>query len=171
IANTYKKITYKNIYPHIDWIFYFSKRGQLEHDFVVHPGGRVPDIQMKSSRSINLKLNENGSLIATSPMGTIKANAPYSIEQSGREVASNFKLKNDILSFDVANYSGTLIIDPTVEWGTYFGGSDDETSYALTTDKWGNVYMAGGTSSLSNIATTGAHQTTYGGGTNYLGAD
>jgi len=170
-ANAYKKITYKNIYPHIDWVFYFNKKGQLEHDFVVHPDGKVADIQIKYSGSTNLKLNADGSLTAHSPMGTITENAPYSIEQSEREVASNFKLENGILSFAVADYSGTLIIDPVLEWGTYFGGSDDETSYALTTDKWGNVYMTGTTGSLSNIATTGAYQITYGGGTNTYGAD
>jgi len=170
-ANAFKKITYKNIYPHIDWIFYFNKKGQLEHDFIVHPGGKVADIQMKYSGSTNLKLNANGSLTAHSPMGTITENAPYSMEQSGREVACNFKLEHGILSFAVADYSGILVIDPILEWGTYFGGSDDETSYALTTDKWGNVYMTGSTGSLSNIATTGAYQATYGGGTNYLGAD
>lgn len=171
IANTYKKITYKNIYPHIDWIFYFNKIGQLEHDFVVHPGGKVADIQMQYSGSTNLKLNAAGRLIANSPMGTITESAPYSREQSGKEVISNFKLEKGILSFAVADYSGTLTIDPILEWCTYFGGSDDETSYALTTDKWGNVYMTGTTGSLSNIATTGAHQATYGGGTNTYGAD
>jgi len=170
-ANAYKKITYKNIYPHIDWVFYFNKKGQLEHDFIVHPGGKVADIQMKYSGSTNLKLNADGSLTAHCPMGTITENAPYSMEQSGKEVASNFKLENGVLSFAVAAYSGTLIIDPILEWGTYFGGSDDETSYALTTDKWGSVYMTGSTGSLSNIVTTGAHQTTYGGGTNAYGAD
>lgn len=51
-------------------------------------------------------------------------------------------------------------------WGTYYGGNlgsgnDYGSSYA--TDASGNVYLVGLTGSTNAIATTGAHQTTYGG--------
>lgn len=51
-------------------------------------------------------------------------------------------------------------------WGTYYGGSGAESSNACATDGFGNVYMAGTTSSGSGgnvIATPGAHQQSYGG--------
>lgn len=52
----------------------------------------------------------------------------------------------------------------TIQWGTYFGGSNVDVVYALTTDAAGNIYAGGDTFSTSNIATAGAHQTVYGGG-------
>jgi hypothetical protein len=49
-------------------------------------------------------------------------------------------------------------------WGTYFGGSSYETSYALYVANNGEVYVGGNTASTVNIASPGAHQTMYGGG-------
>ncbi|MBL7918160.1 MAG: T9SS type A sorting domain-containing protein [Bacteroidia bacterium] len=49
-------------------------------------------------------------------------------------------------------------------WGTYFGGTDVDVSYSVFYDSNGNVYAGGDTFCTSNIASSGAHQTTYGGG-------
>ena len=48
-------------------------------------------------------------------------------------------------------------------WGTYFGGADSEEMKSLTLGDNNNIIMGGYTASLSGIATTGAHQTIYGG--------
>jgi len=49
-------------------------------------------------------------------------------------------------------------------WGTYYGGSGFDQSDYIITDQFGNVFIAGGTNSSSSIATTGAYQSTIGGG-------
>lgn len=163
-AHTYNKVTYKDVYPHIDWVFYVNAQQQVEHDFIVHPGGNVADIQLKYQGSIQLNIEEDGSLLAKTPKGTIQESAPYSFDEQGKEVSSAFKLNGDILSFEVGSYNGTLTIDPVVEWGTYFGGPDNDVAADLAMDKYGDIYMVGSTSSTSNIATTGAHETVYQGG-------
>ena len=52
--------------------------------------------------------------------------------------------------------------------GTYFGGGSEDVSYDCATDPFGNVFLTGRTttSSGTNIATQGSHQSNYGGGTN-----
>lgn len=52
-------------------------------------------------------------------------------------------------------------------WGTYYGGLSDDRGYSCATDAIGNVYLAGQTQSNTGmgIASSGAHQTIYGGGT------
>ncbi|HTL82992.1 MAG TPA: T9SS type A sorting domain-containing protein [Bacteroidia bacterium] len=49
-------------------------------------------------------------------------------------------------------------------WSTYFGGSGNEYFLSVTKDSQGNVYASGETSSSSSIASAGAFQTTFGGG-------
>jgi hypothetical protein len=48
-------------------------------------------------------------------------------------------------------------------WATYYGSNNNDHVYAIATDHAGNVYLAGGTSSTSGIA-SGGFQNTYGGG-------
>ena len=50
------------------------------------------------------------------------------------------------------------------QWGTYFGGMLVEVLESCIVDNNGSVYVSGSTCSTSGIATTGAHQTVYGGG-------
>lgn len=50
------------------------------------------------------------------------------------------------------NASGAL------QWGTYYGGSDDEGSIGIACDNVNNIYIAGSTFSASGIATSGAFQ-------------
>ncbi|MCX6153488.1 MAG: SBBP repeat-containing protein [Candidatus Kapabacteria bacterium] len=52
-------------------------------------------------------------------------------------------------------------------WGTYYGGSGSagDLGYAAATDGLGNVFIAGSASSTSAIASSGAHQESFGGGT------
>ncbi len=161
-ARAYTKITYKEVYPHIDWVFYTNDKGQLEHDFVIRPGGRVQDIRLQYSGATALYLRPDGSLHMQSPMGSITEKAPYSYDEKGKMVPSHYVLEGNTLSFGMAPYSGNLTIDPVLEWGSYFGGAGNEEAFALAADKDGYIYMAGSTASTDNIASTGAHQTSYG---------
>ena len=47
-----------------------------------------------------------------------------------------------------------------LQWGTYFGGSEQDQGGPLTNDASGNIFMVGYSESTSNIATTGALKTT-----------
>lgn len=51
-----------------------------------------------------------------------------------------------------------------LQWGTYFGGTNVEAVYSIYVEPNGAIYVGGDTFSTSNIASAGAHQTTYGGG-------
>jgi hypothetical protein len=51
------------------------------------------------------------------------------------------------------------------QWGTYYGGNDDDGANKVRTDASGNIYMVGfQTNSSSGIATIGSHQPNFGGG-------
>src|SRR5690606_7648 len=78
--------------------------------------------------------------------------------QSKQQVATQFILSKNMATFKVDPYEGTLVIDPGVEWATYFGASASGST--IGSDHAGNIYISGITTGLSNIATTGAYQET-----------
>ncbi len=61
----------------------------------------------------------------------------------------------------VAVFTGT----GTRLWGTYYGGEGSDFGHALAVTSGGDIVLAGESTSENAIATAGAHQATYGGGT------
>jgi hypothetical protein len=161
-AHSYKKITYKNVYPNIDWVLYTNQQS-LKYDFVVRPGGNVHNIKPRYDGATTLVLKD-GALIATTPFGTITENAPYSYDAiTKQEISSAFVIKENVVSFKIAVQENTLIIDPDIIWGTYYGGSGISAAEGcadVACDTADNSYIAGIANSTNNIATTGAYQTT-----------
>lgn len=165
-AHSFKRVIYKNVYPNIDWVLYISNGG-LKYDFVVHPGGDVKNIRLQYNGATGLEL-KNGNLAATTPYGSITEQAPYTYTaETHKEIKSNFILNNNILSYNIALPLGSgegmeagdeaFIIDPVLDWATYYGGSDYDQSRATCTDGT-YIYISGGTTSTSNIATSGAYR-------------
>jgi hypothetical protein len=52
----------------------------------------------------------------------------------------------------------------TRQWGTYYGGAGNDLGISCAADTSGNIYLSGVTQSTAGISSTGAHQTTFGGG-------
>ena len=171
-AHQYDRITYHNIYPDIDWVFYINAIGKVEHDFIVHPDGKVNDIKLQYSGAEKLYIDKKGNLIVNTKYGTIKEQKPFTYELSSkREVSSKYVMDENFLTFKTAAHNGTLVIDPVIDWATYFGDSEYDDISDVKIGKDGYIYTIGSTNSTANIATTGAHLTTFQGGTNANGAD
>lgn len=165
LAHSYQKITYKNVYPNIDWVLYTnSATGGLKYDFVVHEGGNANDIRLKYEGSTELQMQQDGNFIASTPFGSITEQAPYSYEAAtGKVVNSKFTLLGNTLSFNTASHTGAMVIDPALKWSTYYGSTGQEGWPRLATDTAGNCYMSAGGGG-TNVATIGPFATTGGGG-------
>jgi hypothetical protein len=97
-VQAYGKIIYKNIYPSIDWVLYTNGKS-LKYDFIVHPGGKVSDIQMKYEGAESMQLQKDGSLKVSGRLGTLTEEAPYSYEQESKQaVSGKFLLDKNTLS-------------------------------------------------------------------------
>ncbi len=166
-AKSCKKIVYKDIYPDIDWVLYTSGNDYLgmKYDFVVHPGGNPADIKLQYDGADNIRF-QNGSLTINTPYGSITEQKPYTYnKETKQEIASSYKLNNNVVSFDVANTDGTIIIDPILNWGSYYGNIEFSLGTSVAADSIGNVFLCGHTQYSTSIASTaGVHQPLYGGG-------
>ena len=96
-------------------------------------------------------------------MGFLTEQKPYSYHEIGKVFSSRFVEKDETVSFELGSYTGKLIIDPTLVWGTYYGDAGFDVSLSVQVDVFGDVYLGGVTEATNNIATTGSHQTTHGG--------
>jgi len=165
-VKSYKSIRYKGIYSGIDLIWYEGKEG-LEYDYELSPGADYRQIQMRISGAEKVKVNKQGALEISTPLGIITEKAPL-VTQQGRIIPAQWNIVGDKVTFELGAYdiSQPLTIDPVVRtWGTYYGGnSNDDFGYYCTTDSLYNVFMSGYTSSINLIASSGAHQSSFAGG-------
>jgi len=168
-VHTYKTLIYKNIYPNIDMLLNVAEKG-MEYSFLVHPGGNVSDIKLRWNGVEKEETLKNGGIKYANMLGSMEESAPKSFVE-GKILRSRFIKKNEGFSFKVEDYDKRkdLVIDPSLVWGTYYGGSCNTSTVDVTTDSSGNVFITGWTCSKNGIATSGAYQTSFvGGGDAYL---
>lgn len=171
MVHQYQQITYKNIYPNIDVVFSIPKDSlkPVEYNFVVHPKGKISDIQLKFN-GVKTELVDNKIKIQVR-FGEMEETLPMSWTEDGKckkEITVGYtKIKNNIYGFESSENTSnkTMVIDPvpTRLWGTFYGDGNSCTFKDIDSDKNGNTYFVGYTSmenSFGFYATTGAHQTT-----------
>lgn len=167
-ARSFKKIIYKNIYDNIDWVLYTDATNckTIKYDFIVHPGGNPKDIKLEYDGATSLSLND-GVLTASTPFGKVSDQKPYSyIQETGSQIASSYQLDGNTCSFNTEAYDGTLVIDPVINWGTYYGQPDYTVGTSVAADSLGIVYLCGYTKSTVAISSIPSmFQYTYQGGT------
>ena len=166
-VKSYKGINLNNLYQGIN-LHYYEKNGELKHDYIVAPHADYKQIMIKVEGA-EISLNNDGSLLLSTPLGKIQEGAPI-VYQNGRQLKAKWEIGNNTLSFEIENYNSNyeLIIDPITRlWGTYYGEFGNEFSGTCTVDATGNVYLPGSTQANTStvIATAGAHQFVLGGST------
>lgn len=160
-AHSYNRVTYKDVYPGIDWVVYV-KEGKVEYDFVVAEGADASQIKLKYAGAKSLKLGKDGGIVAVTPMGRVQEKKPFAYESlTGKEVAANFRLKNNVVSFEAGKHNGALTIDPFILWSTYFGGANEDVATCVTTSTTSNVYVAGYTASSGLALGAGIFDATF----------
>jgi hypothetical protein len=171
---TYGKVSYKGVYPGVDLVYYGNQR-QLEYDFVMAPGADPKQVKLHFSGARDLKLDGEGDLWVVSKNGQIAFHEPVvyqNIDGRRHSIAGKFRLlANNTIGFAVGNYdhARALVIDPTLEYSTYLGGSGSGASgsnegNAIAVDGSGEAYVTGYTSSVNFPTTAGAPQTSSRGG-------
>ncbi|MDO8316193.1 MAG: hypothetical protein Q7T12_01575, partial [Flavobacterium sp.] len=168
-VHQYQQITYKNIYPNIDVVFSIPKDSlkTVEYNFVVHPKGKISDIQMKFNGA-KTELIDNKIQMQVR-FGKMEETLPASWIEDGlekKEITVGYKkIKNNIYGFEsTKNVSGkTMVIDPvpTRLWGTYYGGAQTDYITEANNDLSGNLLITGSTFSRNNFTTSGAFITNH----------
>jgi hypothetical protein len=165
----YSRVRYPNLYPGIDLIFY-GDAGRLEYDFAVSPGADPSQIRIALRGAGRIGLTGRGDLNVTVGGDIVAFLKPhiYQGANHGRHtVTGSYRVAGRTVRFNLGPYDRSLplIIDPILTYATFFGGTSDETAYAVAVDPSGNAYIAGSTSSADLPATSGAYSRQFAGGT------
>jgi len=148
-------VHYASVYPGIDLVFYGS-HGHLEYDFQVAPGADPTQAELQFDGAAKLELS-GGDLILMGLTSTVKEDAglrlqaPHIYQRDGDRhmpVAGRFVLRAaNRVGFEIGSYDRTreLIIDPALNFSTYFGGSGLETSPSVAVNGDGFIYLVGST--------------------------
>ena len=159
----FQRVKVAGVYEGIDLIFY-TNGVDLEYDFVVAPGADPKRIQLVFEGMSGMRVDsKSGDLtLAIAGGSELRQHKPRVYQQLGDkrvDLNGGYRLLSQgRAAFTLATYDRTrsLVIDPTVDFTTFYGGSSGDEPYAIAVDDDGNTYITGGTGSTNFPITNGS---------------
>ncbi|MCH7878934.1 MAG: SBBP repeat-containing protein, partial [candidate division Zixibacteria bacterium] len=165
-VSNFTEVMLRDVYPGIDVKYYYTN-GKLEYDFIVSPGVDPAVIKSEWTGANSVSIDDQGRLIIQTNWGEIIENPPVIYQSDGYtrvDVSGRFVLlAENVVGFEIIGEyhpSLALIIDPSVYYASYLGGSGDDEGWDVVVDDCGFAYMVGVTASTDFDTTTGAYQCT-----------
>src|SRR5256712_6538279 len=159
----FARVRYENVYPGVDLVYY-GNQGRLEYDFKIAPGAVPKQVALRFATPQKRRGAAHGNLLLGND---VRLGAPHVYQKVGdreRQVAGRFALHGNRVTFEIGDYdrNRALIIDPTLGFSTFLGGSGDEACSSpailnlpspppgcpsVAVDSALNIYIAGSTTS------------------------
>jgi hypothetical protein len=156
---TYAKVVYRDLYPGIDMTFGGTGR-QVKSEFLVAAGADPALIRLEYSETVSL--DAEGNLMA----GDLFREEAPGIYQQNVKIAGKYRLLDQhTVGFEIGPYNRSLplVIDPTISYCSYLGGSSTTAITGIALDSSANLYMTGWTDAL-NFPIDGPYQAANAGG-------
>lgn len=158
-VRTFGSLKYSNLWPGVD-LTYTGAVDQVKYAFTVAPGADPADIRL-AYRGAEVRLNQEGELVASTPAGSLNDPKPLAyqnVEGKRVEVPVAYVLENQksgasTYHFRIGKYdrSRALVIDPAhLVFSGYIGGSEADFGTGIAITSQGYVYVAGTTGSMES---------------------
>jgi hypothetical protein len=156
----YGQLRDRDVYPGVDVAYHGATPGKfqddkLQFDFLINPGANPADVKLGFHGAKQLHTAATGDLVIESGAGRLQLHRPFAYQEANglrQPVDARFVTHaNNRVSFALGSYDHTrqLVIDPTVTYSTYLGGSAEDDGNAITVDSSGNAYITGETDSAN----------------------
>ncbi len=166
--STYDRVTYPNLYPGIDLVYYGNQQ-EIEFDLAVKPGADPRAIRMKVGGGAKLAVDDSGDLrVGDSEVRIALPKIYQEIDGAKKAIPGHYALQGgDEVAFEIAAWDRTrpLVIDPAVvgpglTLSALLGGSTGATfGEHIALDSSGNIYVAGYTNAADFVPGPGQFQT------------
>ncbi len=153
---SYDKVRAAGVYPGIDVVYHGHER-KLEYDFVVAPGADPGRIRLSFEGADKLTIDAAGNLLISTRLGDITHHKPLAYQEINgerRRVPAAYSIRHGAVELALGNWDRerVLVIDPTLDYSTFLGGSSDDFGTAIAvppamTGNPGDVYVTGYTAS------------------------
>jgi len=159
----YGKIIIKNVYPNIDWVLYNTSNKGFKYDFILNKGAKPEDIELIYDAKKQVEIKNKGDLIISTKFGKLIEKSPISYYDN-LKIDSHFFIKkietnshkgiNTHIGFKFEDQipkiiqDKKLVIDPILEWSTFYTGNYMDRLNSIETDYENNIIFSGFTLSL-----------------------
>jgi hypothetical protein len=154
----------EGVWPGVDWVLRYDERvGGVKQEFVVQGGYRWDEVRLRIWSRGGAEVSEGRLRVRTEYgefveeglvgyYGSERVGVRYRVLSERREG----EVKVVEVGYAVAGVpevsEKTLVIDPVLQWGTYFGGSDGDKANSVAVDsRNGDVFVVGETWSTSGF--------------------
>ncbi len=165
---SYRSVRCRGIHPGVDVVLR-EAAGVLEYDLMLEPGACLDEVVLRVDGALELRLDDKGGLVIETPAGPVVQPRPatFRVDPSGRRdaIACAYEVIDaSHVRFGAPAWDGTsrLVIDPSLIFSTFVGGSVNDRGYAIAIDTDGSVIVSGGTESPDFPTTPGAFDTQMG---------
>ena len=145
---TFGRVRYAEVYEGVDLVYYGNQR-QLEYDFRVAPGADPRVVSLSFEGADSIELEASGDLLLTLGESVVRQPKPFVYQEvagARRAVEAAYAVGADgRVGFSVGEYDASLplVIDPTLVYSTYLGGSGGDQGWGVAVDSTGSAYVAG----------------------------
>jgi Beta-propeller repeat len=152
----YARVRYSNVLPGVDVDYYGAGGQRLEYDLVVAPGADPNGVTLALDGAQSIEIDAKGAAHLTLHEGReVVQPAPFAYQRDAlgkrERVEAHYVRRADGLGFAVGRFDATraLVIDPTLVYSTYLGGSGSDGAFGVAIDSSGSLYIAGTTTSTN----------------------
>jgi Beta-propeller repeat len=148
----FASVLYRDLYPGIDLVYHANQQ-QLEYDFIVAPGADPGAIALGVDGAQGIELTPDGDLLLRTESGTLRHAKPVVYQQvdgDRRTIQGRCILRGPRqVGFELGPYDASrpLVIDPTLAFSSYLGGSGSDMAQRVAIDAARNIYFTGRTGS------------------------